>query len=381
MEELTGYPRAGGRWGVRNHVLVLPVRAAAAAAARAAARGLDGAVVVAHDWDGAADDPDRELIVRTLAGTAANPNVARAIVVGVGGRDDEVPERAAELGGDIDYVTLAACGGTLGAASVVRRRMLAALAETARCRREPMPITALCVGLECGGSDALSGVTANPALGVASDRLVRRGATTILAEVPELVGAEELLARRAVTPEVGRQVVELIHAFERSVRTLGIDIRGAQPTPGNIEGGLTTIEEKSLGAAKKGGDAPVSGVLGYGERTQRPGLHIMDTPGHDIEQLVGFAAGGCQLVAFTTGRGSPTGSPIMPVLKIATNSATYRRLADDIDLDAGVVLTGRETITSMGERIERALVAAAAGEPTSAERRGNHEYAIRRVCY
>jgi len=380
MGELSGYRRSDGRWGVRNHVVVLPVRVAAAAAARAAVRGLPGAVVCEHDWNGASDDPDRDTVIRTLAGVAANPNVVRAIVVGVGGRDEEVPDLAVRLGGDVEYLTLAELRGTARAAEAVRPRVEEALRLARGQQREPMPLDALSVGLECGGSDALSGLTANPALGVASDRLVAAGATTILSEVPELVGAEQSLARRAVSPEVGRRIVELIAAFETDVRTLGVDVRGAQPTPGNIEGGLTTIEEKSLGAAKKAGDAPVSGVLAYGERPAVRGLHIMDTPGHDIESVVALAAGGCQLVAFTTGRGSPTGSPLLPVLKICTNSRTFRRLSDDIDLDAGVVLTGSETIASMGDRIYEALLRTAQGEPTSAERRGNREFALRRVA-
>lgn len=381
IPELSGYRRADGSWGVRNHVVVLPVRVAALAATRSAVAGLEGAVAIAHDWDGSESDPDRELIVRTLAGTAANPNASTTILVGVGGNDDEVAELALQQGGNIEYATLAELGGTAAASAHLRDLTEAAIARANAQEREPMPLSELSVGLECGGSDALSGVTANPALGVANDRLVAAGATTVLAEVPELVGAELILAQRAVSPAVAEQVVDLIHSFEADVRKLGIDIRGAQPTPGNIRGGLTTIEEKSLGAAKKAGAAPVSGVLGFGERPTTHGLQIMDTPGHDIEQVTGFTAGGCQIVAFTTGRGSPTGSPLLPVLKIATNSATFDRLADDIDLDAGAVLSGSETIETMGDRIFEALLAAASGEPTSAERRGNHEFALRRSSY
>jgi altronate dehydratase large subunit len=281
----------------------------------------------------------------------------------------------------VRFVALADHRGTAGTVEALYPLLAERVCRDAELEREPMPIQALAVGLECGGSDALSGVTANPALGLASDRLVADGATTVLSEVPELVGAEELLARRAVTPEVGRQIIQTIHSFEESVRKLGVDIRGAQPTPGNIAGGLTTIEEKSLGAAKKGGSAPITGVLGFAEPFNAPGLYIMDTPGHDIESVVGMLAGGCNLVAFTTGRGSPTGSPIAPVLKIATNTPTFERLEDDIDLDAGAILDGRETLESMGHRIYDALLAAAAGAPTSAERRGNHEFALRRTTY
>lgn len=377
--ELTGYRRPNGAWGVRNHVLVLPARAAAGRAAEAIADGVVGAVAVTHEWEGRPGDPDTALVGRTLAGFAANPNVAAVLVVAVTAADEPLVCELRARGQRVEVVVMAQHGGTPGTIAAGRERLAGLVAEAARAEREAMPVAALVVGLECGGSDALSGITANPALGVASDRLVAAGATTMLSEVPELVGAEELLAARAVTPAVGDAIVAMIHDFERSVRALGVDIRGAQPTPGNIEGGLTTIEEKSLGAAKKAGGAPVAGVLGFAEAPRVAGLHIMDTPGHDIEQMVGLVAGGCQLVAFTTGRGTPTGSPIAPCLKIATNSAVFERMVGDIDLDAGAILTGKHTLPTMGAAIHDALIAAANGTLTCSERRGNREFAIRRA--
>lgn len=377
--ELTGYRRPNGAWGVRNHVLVLPARAAAGRAAEAIADGVVGAVAVTHEWEGRPGDPDTALVGRTLAGFAANPNVAAVLVVAVTAADEPLVCELRARGQRVEVVAMAQHGGTPGTIAAGRARLAALVAEAARAEREPMPVAALAVGLECGGSDALSGITANPALGIASDRLVAAGATTMLSEVPELVGAEELLAARAVTPGVGDAIVAMIHDFERSVRALGVDIRGAQPTPGNIEGGLTTIEEKSLGAAKKAGGAPVAGVLGFAQAPRVAGLHIMDTPGHDIEQMVGLVAGGCQLVAFTTGRGTPTGSPIAPCLKIATNSAVFERMVGDIDLDAGAILTGEHTLQTMGAAIHDALIAAANGTLTCSERRGNREFAIRRA--
>jgi altronate dehydratase large subunit len=244
-----------------------------------------------------------------------------------------------------------------------------------------MPRAELVLGLECGGSDALSGITANPALGVASDLLVGDGGTSILAETPELIGAEEHLAARAATPEVARAVRETILGFERAIQELGVDVRGAQPSPGNQAGGLTTIEEKSLGAAKKGGDAPIVGVLDYGERPVSRGLHIMDTPGHDIEQMVGMVAGGCQIVAFTTGRGTPTGCPIAPCVKISSNTRVFERLRGDIDFDAGAILDGGGTVRSTGEQIYELLLRVAAGASTASERRGNREFAISRTDF
>ncbi|MGV1047239.1 MAG: UxaA family hydrolase [Solirubrobacterales bacterium] len=376
---LSGYRRANGEWGLRNHVLVLPARSAANCAAESIAADLPNVVAVSHEWVGHAGDPDAELVERTLTGFATNPNVAAVLLVGVSAEDEPLAARIRDRGQRLVTVLMAEHGGTAGTVEEARPLARRLVAESAGAEREPMPISALVVGLECGGSDALSGITANPALGIASDRLVAEGATTMLSEVPELVGAERLLAARAVTPEVGRRIVAVIHEFERSVEALGVDIRGAQPTPGNIEGGLTTIEEKSLGAAKKAGNAPLTGVVEFAERPGAPGLYVMDTPGHDIEQMVGLVAGGCQIVAFTTGRGTPTGSPIAPCLKISTNSRIFERMAGDIDVDAGRVLDGSHDLQSMGEEIHRSLLAVAAGALSRSELRGNREFAIRRA--
>jgi altronate dehydratase large subunit len=377
--DLTGYRRATGAWGVRNHVLVLPIRMAANLTAARLAENRPGVVAVGHQWEGMPGDPDRERVARTLAGFAANPNLAGVLLIGIGEEDRALAERVAGLGQEVEFLAMAAHHGTLGTIAAGQPVLDSLLARAARAEREPMAAAELVLGLECGGSDALSGITANPALGVASDLLVAAGGTSVLAETTELIGAERILAARAVSPEVAQRVLDVIHRFEEAIRELGVDVRGAQPAPGNIEGGLTTIEEKSLGAAKKGGDAPVSGVVEFAERPSVRGLHIMDTPGHDIEQMVGMVAGGCQIACFTTGRGTPTGSAIAPVIKIATNSQIFQRMSGDIDLDAGAILEGGETLESMGRRIYAEILAVASGKQTSSELRGNREFALSRV--
>jgi altronate dehydratase large subunit len=379
-EKLFAYKRENGRWGLRNHVLVLPLHSALASSARAIADASDGAVAISHDWSGEIDS-DLKRILFTLTGYAANPNNYAVLFLSIGSAEERaIIDGSKELGLKRSAILSLPEIGSLekmqSDAIVIANKYVA---EAKSEKRVEAPWSAIVLGLECGGSDALSGITANPALGVASDRLVEMGATSVLGETTEILGAEHLLAARAIDPEVGKRIVAMVSRYEASINYEGIDIRGAQPSRGNIEGGLSTLEEKSLGAAKKAGNAPLTGVLEFGEIPATPGLYFMDTPGHDIEQLAGFGAGHINVVVFTSGRGTPTGSAIMPTIKVSTNTPMYSAIPDLIDLDAGTIADGIETLVQVGNRIFTEIIEVANGKATKAELGGHHEFALSRM--
>ena len=379
-EKLFAYLRDNGSWGLRNNVLVLPLHSALASTARTIADTSDGAVAISHDWSGEIDS-DLPRILFTLSGYASNPNNFAVVFLIIGSAEEKsIIDGAQALG--LENFTVLSLPEIGSLEKLQSDALLIAnkyVAEAKSQKRIEAPWSAIVLGLECGGSDALSGITANPALGVASDRLVELGATSVLGETTEILGAEHLLAARAIDPEVGKRIVAMVSRYEASINYEGIDIRGAQPSRGNIEGGLSTLEEKSLGAAKKAGNAPLTGVLEFGEKPLTPGLYFMDTPGHDIEQLAGFGAGHINVVVFTSGRGTPTGSAIMPTIKVSTNTPMFSAIPDLIDLDAGTIADGLETLAQVGDRIFAEIIEVANGKLTKAERGGHHEFALSRM--
>jgi altronate dehydratase large subunit len=242
--------------------------------------------------------------------------------------------------------------------------------EASRIKRVECPSSDLVLGLKCGSSDTTNGLAANPALGVTVERLVREGGTAIMGEVTEFIGAEHLLARQCKNEEVGRQMLALVDRMEQRVKAVGVDMRGGQPTPGNIKGGLTTIEEKSLGAIAKAGSAVVQAVYEYGERPTVKGLVIMDSPGREPELLTGMAAAGANVIVFTTGRGAPQGFPFVPVIKVTGNEMTWQRLQDHMDLSVHGVMDGDESLNDAGDRIYEQMLETASGVETKAEING-----------
>lgn len=378
-----GYRRAGGRVGTRNFVGIVTSVNCSASTARMIAdqfRGLamenwphvDGVVALAHD-SGCGLVPASEggqILLRTLRGYASHPNIGGLLVLGLGCEMIGVDTVLAGLPDDsdtmIERLTIQDTGGvraTVRAGTEVVRTLLDRLNDR---RRVTVPASALVVGLNCGGSDGYSGITANPALGHASDLLVAQGATTVLAETPEVFGAEHLLTRRAVSKEVGQRLLDRI-AWWHTYVSAGGGTLDNNPSPGNKAGGLTTILEKSLGAVAKGGSAPLSAVYEYAEPITGPGFTFMDTPGYDPVSVTGLVAGGATVVVFTTGRGSVLGGKPAPVLKVATNSEIYQRMREDMDIDTGGIVAGTLSLTGSGEQIFEAILAVASGRSTASE--------------
>ncbi|GAA3351398.1 altronate dehydratase family protein [Amorphoplanes nipponensis] len=382
LRTFAGYVRANGSVGTRNYVgIVTSVNCAASTArmiadqfrgpALAAFPGVDGVVALTHDSGCGlvpASDGGR-LLRRTLHGYAAHPNIGAILVLGLGcemiGVDSVAGgERPADT--LVEQLVIQEQGGIRATVRAGVAAVQGLLARVAQRRRQTVPASALVLGLNCGGSDGYSGITANPALGRTSDLLVAQGATTVLAETPEIFGAEHLLTRRAVSEEVGRRLLERIEWWHRYVRAGGGTLDN-NPSPGNKAGGLTTILEKSLGAVAKGGTAELTAVYEYAERVTAAGLTFMDTPGYDPVSVTGLVAGGATVVCFTTGRGSVLGTKPVPCIKIATNTTMYERMRDDMDLNAGGIADGTATIEDVGDEILRAVLDVASGRPTVSE--------------
>jgi altronate hydrolase len=381
-----GYVRADGRVGTRNYIGVLSTVNCSATVCKAIAQafsgpalaefaGVDGVVAITHGsgCGMSADGEGLELLRRTLRGYAAHPNFAAVLLVGLGCEVNQIEPLAEGLDATtrerIRTLTIQDAGGTREAVEQGRELVRGLMAQAAGARRSSVPVSRLVVGLQCGGSDGYSGISANPALGAAADLLVRHGGTAILSETPEIHGAEHLLTARAASPEVAERLLARLRWWEDYAARHGAQLNN-NPSPGNKAGGITTILEKSLGAVAKGGGSTLMDVVEYAERVRGPGLVFMDTPGYDPVSATGQVAGGANLICFTTGRGSTYGCKPVPSLKLATNTAMFRRLSLDMDFNAGEIIDGTLSVAHAGERIFRLMLAAASGERTLSEQHG-----------
>lgn len=382
-----GFHRADGKVGTRNYLGILTSVNCSGSVARFIAEAaeregllddfpnVDGVVPIVHrtGCGMSGSDEGYRALFRTLAGYAQNPNFGGILLVGLGCEVMQVPDLVGRgrmrEDGNFRYMTIQQTGGTR---RTIEKglEVLREMAEAAnRATRTVAPVSHLTVALQCGGSDGYSGITANPALGHASDLLVRHGGTTILSETPEIYGAEHLLTRRAVSAEVGQKLVDRIRWWEDYTARNGGEMDN-NPSPGNKRGGLTTILEKSLGAVAKGGTAPLSGVYEYAEPITTPGFVYMDSPGYDPCSVTGQIASGATLVVFTTGRGSVSGYKPTPCIKLATNTEMYDRMAEDMDLNCGDIISGGVSVEEKGRELFELLIRTASGERTKSEELG-----------
>jgi altronate dehydratase large subunit len=374
-----GYRRADGRAGIRNHVAILSVMDNCNGIVRHLARLVRGTLPLPVWYGRGQFGADDELFRRTQLGLVTNPNIAAVLVVSleaVSAR--KMAEAVAATGKPVASICVQEEGGTV--ASIARgMRLLAPMVQDASSQRaEEVPLAELILGVECGGTDTTSGIASNPALGWAADRVVDAGGVVYLSETSEWMGAENVLARRARTPAVAEAIYASVRRIEDDARARGVDIRGANPVPDNIRGGISSIEEKSLGAIIKGGTTPIQDVLACGARATGKGLFLMDTPAPAAESMTGLAAGGAQLIVFTTGQMNIMGCPVAPTMKITGNPRTATHLADNVDVDVSPMLAG-ESLESAGRRLLAAMLATASGRLTRAEVFGDEEIAISRL--
>jgi altronate hydrolase len=385
-----GYDRGDGRYGTRNYVAVISTVNCSASTSKYISErvraadllrpypNVDGVIAITHKAGCAMQygGPDHNQLDRTLAGFAKHPNVAAYILVGLGCETGQaihlienqglVQLNGARKGPTV--LTIQECGGIGKTVEAGVRAVAELLPRVNDVRRTRLPASRLILGTNCGGSDGNSGVTANPALGVASDLLVTQGGTSILGETPEIYGAEHLLTRRAVSRAVGEKLVERIKWWEWYTGIFGAEINN-NPSPGNKEGGLTTIYEKSLGAIAKGGSTALVDVVHYAEPVRAQGLVVMDTPGYDPVSMTGIVAGGANVLVFTTGRGSVFGCKPAPSIKVATNTPMFEHMIEDMDVNAGVILEGTP-VEEVGRQIFEEILAVASGKKTRSEVNG-----------
>jgi altronate hydrolase len=387
-----GYPREDGRVGTRNYIAVVAASNCAAHTAELIAQSyrdeklppnIDGVVAFPHgEGCGHTIGPDTVQLQRTLGGVLNHPNVGGAIILGLGCEVNQIDHYLGAGAPRTDRLvgmTLQGEGGTRAAVESAQKAIGQMMERLAAEQRQEVPASKIVLGLNCGGSDSFSGITANPALGWASDRLAEIGGAAVLAETTECFGAEHLLVERARNRQVAERFLGFIEGYRRYLRQFEGSNFNDNPSPGNKEGGLSNILEKSLGAMTKAGTTMMADAIDYAERVKTPGFVFMNTPGYDPVSITGLAAGGVNVIAFTTGRGSAIGFPSIPVIKIATNTPMFKRMRDNMDVNAGRIADGEATVAEVGKEIFDLVLRVASGERTCAERLGHQEFVPWRI--
>jgi len=371
--EITGYARPDGKFGIRNHVLVLATVSCVTGVIQRIARDVPEAVCVPHAYGcGRGGRRDLEILFRVLPGMVRHPNVGAVVLIGLGCEVSSTKILMSVLGDagkPIEVLNVQDDGGSLATAKKGAEAARRLLAHVAAQPRVPMPWADVLAGMECGGSDAMSGVTANVAIGAVADWLVGQGAAVIFGENTEMIGTAHMLARRAKTEQVAGQITDMVDRSERLTHEIMGDMASRVISPGNMDGGMSTIAEKALGSICKGGTTTINQVVDYAEAPTEKGLILQDGPGYDGDSMTGLAVSGAQIMFFSTGRGTPAGFPGVPVIKVASNSRMFHAMRDDMDVNAGVMVDGTsreamrdEMVSLMGRVIN--------GEPTRAERHG-----------
>ncbi|MFN0159916.1 MAG: UxaA family hydrolase [Burkholderiales bacterium] len=375
-----GYERENGDAGVRNWVGVVSIMDNANPITRAICAAVQGTLPITTLFVRGQYGRDLEITYEALAGMARNPNIASVLLVGLEGQTtEEIARRIRPTGKRVEMVTVQdQDGGTIGAVAEGTRKAARLAIAASNLRRKTFPASMLRIGVECGGSDTTSGLTCNPTIGRMSDRLVSDGGTIIISETSEFFGAEHLFAERAADDAVRQKFLDRVLGLEREAMSIGMDIRGTNPTPDNIRGGLTTIEEKALGAMAKSGTSKLIGVLDYGEAPRKAGLHFMAAPAPAVENMTAMAAAGCQMIFFGTGVGNPIGNMVSPTVKVSGNVNTLRKMPENIDFDVTDILEKGVGVAPLGDKLYEFALAVASGTRTTSEVLDQRETAISR---
>ena len=382
MAAIKGYRRPNGKSGIRNHLLLMPTVVCANQVVTKIQQQIPGSIAIPHQHGCSQVGEDKDRTHKVLVGMGRNPNVGAVLLVSLGCEvmdAKQIQKEIAETGKPVVWIDIQEEGGSV---NTIHKGIEIADQLINEIKNTPLvdiPLSELIVGVKCGGSDATSGLCSNPVLGRASDLIIQEGGSIVMGETTEIIGAEHILAEKAVNNDVKNKLYQSIARFEEEINRMGVDMRGGNPSPGNIEGGLSSIEEKSLGCISKAGTAPLQGVIDYASEIPGKGFYFMDSPGNDIECVSGMAAAGIQLVCFTTGRGTPTGNPIVPVIKISGNEEMARRMSDNIDVDVSTVLTGKENLDLAGKRLFNEIINVSSGHLTKAEILGHQEFSISRI--